>query len=68
MSTVDTGRRYGLVDLVYNTIGNLLTQDGQVRCFKNAARHLAGDGCSCASAACPPRPRGRGASISRPSA
>ena len=44
MSTVDTGRRYGLVYLVYNTIGNLLTQDGQVRCFENAARHLAGDG------------------------
>ena len=44
MSRVTTGRRYGLVYLVYNTIGNLLTQDDQVRCFQNAARHLAGDG------------------------
>ena len=30
--------------LVYNTIGNLLTQDDQVRCFENAARHLTDDG------------------------
>jgi SAM-dependent methyltransferase len=44
MSRVTTGRTYGLVYLVYNTIGNLLTQDDQVRCFENAARHLAGDG------------------------
>jgi SAM-dependent methyltransferase len=44
MSRVSTGRRYGLVYLVYNTIGNLLTQDDQVRCFENAARHLADDG------------------------
>jgi len=40
MSRVTTGRTYGLVYLVYNTIGNLLTQDDQVRCFENAARHL----------------------------
>jgi SAM-dependent methyltransferase len=44
MSRVDTGRTYGLVYLVYNTIGNLLTQDDQVRCFENAARHLDDDG------------------------
>jgi SAM-dependent methyltransferase len=44
MSSVATGRRYGLVYLVYNTIGNLLTQDDQVRCFENAARHLSDDG------------------------
>jgi SAM-dependent methyltransferase len=44
MSRVTTGRTYGLVYLVYNTIGNLLTQDDQVRCFENAARHLADDG------------------------
>ena len=29
---------------MYNTIGNLLTQDEQVRCFENAAHHLADDG------------------------
>ncbi len=40
MATVDMGRRYGLVYLVYNTIGNLLTQEEQVRCFENASRHL----------------------------
>lgn len=44
MSRVTTGRTYGLVYLVFNTIGNLLTQDDQVRCFENAARHLADDG------------------------
>ncbi|NED71758.1 class I SAM-dependent methyltransferase [Streptomyces sp. SID9944] len=44
MSRVTTGRRYGLVFLVFNTIGNLLTQDDQVRCFQNAARHLTEDG------------------------
>ena len=44
MSQVDAGRRYGLVYLLYNTIGNLLTQDDQIRCFENAARHLTDDG------------------------
>ncbi len=38
------GGPYRLVYLVYNTIGNLVTQDDQVRCFGNAARHLTGDG------------------------
>jgi SAM-dependent methyltransferase len=44
MSCASTGRAYGLVYLIYNTIGNLLTQDDQVRCFTNAARHLAAGG------------------------
>jgi SAM-dependent methyltransferase len=44
MSRVTTGRSYGLVYLVFNTIGNLLTQEDQVRCFENAARHLTDDG------------------------
>jgi len=35
---VDGGFR--LVYLVYNTIGNLTTQDQQVACFANAAAHL----------------------------
>lgn len=59
MSRVTTGRAYGLVYLVYNTIGNLLTQDDQVRCFQNAARHLAGDGVfalECRVPAAPSRP------------
>ena len=40
MSIVSTGRRYGLVYLVFNTIFNLLTVDDQINCFVNAARHL----------------------------
>ncbi|WP_439656693.1 class I SAM-dependent DNA methyltransferase [Lentzea sp. HUAS TT2] len=44
MSRTGTGRTYDLVYLVYNTITNLLTQDDQVRCFENAARHLTRDG------------------------
>ena len=31
---------FALVALVFNTIGNLRTQDAQVACFANAARHL----------------------------
>ena len=59
MSTTATGRRYGLVYLVYNTIGNLLTQDDQLRCFANAARHLDDDGvfvleCQIPNAPCRP--------------
>jgi SAM-dependent methyltransferase len=59
MSRVTTGRRYGLVYLVYNTIGNLLTQDDQVRCFQNAARHLDPGGVfvlECRTPAAPARP------------
>jgi SAM-dependent methyltransferase len=42
-STVAPGS-YTLVYLVYNTISNLLTQEEQVACFRNAARHLAAGG------------------------
>lgn len=35
---------YRLIYLVFNTLFNLLTQDEQVRCFMNVARHLTGDG------------------------
>src|SRR5918995_275632 len=31
---------FSLVYLVFNTIFNLITQDGQVACFENAAAHL----------------------------
>ncbi len=45
MAAADAPRSgYRLVFLVYNTVGNLLTQDDQVRCFENAARHLDDDG------------------------
>jgi SAM-dependent methyltransferase len=37
--------RFSLVYLVFNTIGNLTTQDEQVACFENAAHHLEPGGC-----------------------
>lgn len=40
MATAAAPGRYSLVYLVFNTISNLLTQDEQVECFRNAARHL----------------------------
>jgi len=40
MSTARAPGEYTLVYLVYNTISNLLTQEEQVACFRNAARHL----------------------------
>lgn len=40
MATTRAPGVYALVYLVYNTISNLLTQDEQVACFHNAARHL----------------------------
>jgi SAM-dependent methyltransferase len=36
---------FSLVYLVYNTIENVTTQDGQVACFRNAAAHLSPGGC-----------------------
>lgn len=36
--------RFALVYLVYNTIGNLLTQDEQVECFRSASAHLESGG------------------------
>lgn len=44
MAEVPVPGNYRLVYLVYNTLFNLLTQDGQVRCFENVARHLGDDG------------------------
>ena len=41
---VATENRYRLVYLVFNTLFNLLSQDEQVRCFENVARHLTDDG------------------------
>ncbi|MFD4675480.1 class I SAM-dependent DNA methyltransferase [Lentzea sp. NPDC058450] len=40
MATTVVPGEFTLVYLVYNTITNLLTQDEQVECFRNAARHL----------------------------
>jgi hypothetical protein len=41
---VDGAGGFSLVYLVFNTITNLTTQDEQVACFENAARHLAPGG------------------------
>ncbi len=43
-AAVSVDGRYRLIFVVYNTIYNLLTQDDQVRCFENVAKHLTGDG------------------------
>ncbi len=44
MATARAPGQYALVYLVFNTISNLLTQDEQVACFRNAARHLQAGG------------------------
>ncbi|WP_241998664.1 MULTISPECIES: bifunctional 2-polyprenyl-6-hydroxyphenol methylase/3-demethylubiquinol 3-O-methyltransferase UbiG [Kribbella] len=44
MATERVPGEYTLVYLVYNTISNLLTQEEQVACFRNAARHLVAGG------------------------
>jgi SAM-dependent methyltransferase len=53
MSTVVMPHRYQLVYVVFNTIFNLLTADDQIRCFENAERHLADDGCFVVETAVP---------------
>ena len=40
MATTKVSGDFTLVYLVFNTISNLRTQEEQVQCFKNAARHL----------------------------
>nr|WP_206537739.1 class I SAM-dependent methyltransferase [Ilumatobacter nonamiensis] len=45
MATTRVAGEFALVYLVYNTIQNLLEQDEQVACFRNAAAHLAPGGC-----------------------
>ena len=45
MATTRVESAFRLVYLVYNTIGNVETQDRQVACFANAAAHLEPGGC-----------------------
>lgn len=40
MATTEVDDAFTLVYLVFNTIGNLYTQQAQVQCFHNAAKHL----------------------------
>lgn len=45
MATTRVEGEFRLVYLVFNTIGNLVTQDEQIACFSNAAAHLETGGC-----------------------
>ncbi|KUL26210.1 class I SAM-dependent DNA methyltransferase [Actinoplanes awajinensis] len=44
MATTTVPGKFSLVYVVWNSIGNVRTQDEQVECFRNAARHLAPGG------------------------
>jgi SAM-dependent methyltransferase len=44
MAATHVDGEFSLVYLVFNTIFNLTTQDGQVACFENAAAHLGSGG------------------------
>lgn len=44
MTSVRVPGPFSLVYVVYNSLSNLLTQDAQVACFRNAAAHLAPGG------------------------
>jgi SAM-dependent methyltransferase len=44
MATTRVPGEFSLVVLVFNSISNLLTQEEQVECFRNAARHLRSGG------------------------
>lgn len=64
MSTVCAPGTFTLAYLVYNTISNLLTQEAQVDCFRNAAAHLVPGGHFVVELGIPPlrqMPPGQGA-------
>lgn len=66
MAEASAGEGFALAILVFNTISNLLTQEEQVRCFRNAARHLAPGGCFVVELWVPQLrslPPGRGATV-----
>ena len=44
MADVGVSGAYRLIYVVHNSLFNLLSQDEQVRCFRNAASHLSDDG------------------------
>jgi len=44
-ATTTVDGTFSLAYLVFNTIGNLTTQEEQAACFRNAAAHLAPGGC-----------------------
>ncbi len=52
-ATTTVAGTFSLAYLVYNTITNLTTQDEQVDCFRNVARHLEPGGCFVVEVAIP---------------
>lgn len=40
MTTTRLGRTFALVYLVFNTIDNVISQDGQIAVFETASAHL----------------------------
>lgn len=54
MSCVRMPGAFNLVILAFNTIDNLTTQEAQIACFQNAARHLASGGRFVIEAQVPP--------------
>jgi SAM-dependent methyltransferase len=56
-ATTRVDRTFTLAYLVFNTIGNLMTQDAQVACFENVARHLEPGGCFVIEVTVPPLQR-----------
>ncbi|MFP5068448.1 class I SAM-dependent DNA methyltransferase [Pseudonocardia nantongensis] len=53
MAEVDLPGRYRLVFVAFNSLMNLTTQDAQVRCVTNAARHLDDEGVFVVENVCP---------------
>ena len=44
-AAAEVDQQFAVVYLVFNTVMNLTSAEEQVACFRNAARHLAPDGC-----------------------
>jgi SAM-dependent methyltransferase len=44
LAEIDVEGQFKLIFVVFNTFYNLQTQEEQIRCFKNVARHLTSDG------------------------
>src|SRR6266511_2832815 len=56
-ATTTVNGRFSVAYLVFNTIMNLTTQDGQVACFQNVAAHLEPGGCFVIEGMVPARQR-----------
>lgn len=54
MTTTRVPGEFTLAYLVFNTIENVTSQDGQVECFRNAAAHLRPGGCFVVETGVPP--------------